>query len=244
MTYCVAMKLDHGLVYLSDTRTNAGVDNISTVTKMRSWDVPGERTITLLSAGNLATTQAVVSWLDERNKTPGERAPSILAAPTMFEVARIVGDTLATEVAARSQTPGQTMDAAFAGTLILGGQIKGADPRLYLIYPEGNFIEATEDNPFFQIGEAKYGKPILIRAFEAAMDFRDAVRLMLVSMDSTVRANLSVAPPFNLRYVKDGEFTATHERRIEGDDPYFRTLSEGWGEALRKAIPTLPSYEG
>lgn len=237
------MKLDHGLAYLSDTRTNAGVDNISTVTKMRSWDVPGERTITLLCAGNLATTQAVTSWLDERNKAPGERAPSILAAPTMFEVARIVGDTLAAEVAARSQNSGQTMDSAFAGTLILGGQIKGADPRLYLIYPEGNFIEATPDNPIFQIGEAKYGKPILIRAFEKDMDYREALRLMLVSMDSTVRANLSVAPPFDLRYVKEGSFSATHERRIDADDPYFRSLSEKWSDALRKAVLTLPGYE-
>ncbi|MEL6751392.1 MAG: peptidase [Pseudomonadota bacterium] len=236
------MKLDSGLVYMSDTRTNAGVDNISTVRKMRSWDVPKDRTITLMSAGNLATTQAVMAWLDERNKVPADRAPSILTAPTMFEVARIVGDTLAAEVATRSQAAGMTMDAAFSGTLILGGQIAGADPRLYLIYPEGNFIEATPDNPFFQIGEAKFGKPILIRAFNAAMDYREALRLMLVSMDSTVRANLSVAPPFDVRFVEANQFAATHETRIEGDDPYYRELADTWSAALRAAVPTLPEY--
>ncbi len=248
MTYCIGLKLNNGLLYISDTRTNAGVDNVSTITKMKSWDVPGDRTITIMSAGNLATTQAVVSWLEERNKVPSERNPSILQAPTMFEVARIVGDTLATEVVERSKTPGQTgagsMDAAFSGTLMVGGQIAGSEPRLYLIYPEGNFIEATDDNPWFQIGETKYGKPILLRAFDPAMTYQEAVRLLLVSMDSTVRANLAVAPPFDLRYVEDKAFGPTHERRIEADDSYYRALSNGWGQALRDAIPTLPSYEG
>ena len=242
MTYCVGLKLDSGLLYLADTRTNAGVDNVSNVRKLRSWDVPGDRTITLMSAGNLATTQAVIAWLEERNKIPSERDPTILTAPSMFEVARIAGDTLRTEVAARTQSGG-TADA-FSGTLILGGQIAGSEPRLYLIYPEGNFIEATDDNPFFQIGEAKYGKPILVRAFEPNMDYREAIKLLLVSMDSTVRSNLSVGPPFDVRFVPCDAFEPSHDRRIEGDDPYYQRLSEGWSAALRDAFRGLPDYEG
>ena len=243
MTYCVGLKLDSGLLFLSDTRTNAGVDNISTVRKMRSWDVPGERTITLLSAGNLATTQAVTSWLDERNLAPDDRHPSILSAPSMFSVARIVGDTLKTEVERAGGSGGQSA-AAFSGTLILGGQIKGGEPQLFLIYPEGNFIEATPDNPFFQIGEAKYGKPILVRAFDRTMDYRKALKLLLVSMDSTVRSNLSVGLPLDLRFSERDDFGATHERRIEGDDPYFQSVSEGWSRALRDAFDALPDYSG
>ena len=243
MTYCVGLKLDSGLLFLSDTRTNAGVDNISTVRKMRSWDVPGERTITLLSAGNLATTQAVTSWLDERNLAPDDRHPSILSAPSMFSVARIVGDTLKTEVERAGGSGGQSA-AAFSGTLILGGQIKGGEPQLFLIYPEGNFIEATPDNPFFQIGEAKYGKPILVRAFDRTMDYRKALKLLLVSMDSTVRSNLSVGLPLDLRFSERDDFGPTHERRIEGDDPYFQSVSEGWSRALRDAFDALPDYSG
>ena len=242
MTYCIALRLDGGLLYLSDTRTNAGVDDISTVRKTHSWDVPGERTITIMSAGNLATTQAVVSWLNERNLTPSERDPTILSAPSMFNVARIVGDTLRTEVATRAAA-GHGPDAAFSGTLVVGGQIAGAPPRLFLVYPEGNFIEATQDNPFFQIGEAKYGKPILLRAFRAGMDWRDATKLALVSMDSTVRSNLSVGPPLDLRWAPDGAFGAAHERRIAGDDPYLRRVSDGWSEALRAAFDQLPDYQ-
>ena len=242
MTYCIGMKLATGLLFMSDTRTNAGVDNISNVRKMKSWDVPGERTITLMSAGNLATTQAVVAWLDERNLAPDERNPSILTAPSMFEVARIVGDTLRTEVNTRAgQQTGQDA-SAFSGTLIVGGQIAGAEPRLYLVYPEGNFIEATDDNPFFQIGESKYGKPMLNRAFDPTMDWRAALKLCLVSMDSTVRSNLSVGPPFDVRYTADGALGPTHERRFERSDPYYSQLSHGWSEAMRKAFAGLPDY--
>ncbi len=242
MTYCIGMRLATGLLYLSDTRTNAGVDDISTVRKSHSWDVPGERTITILSAGNLATTQAVVSWLNERNLSPGERDPTILSAPSMFAIARIVGDTLRTEVATRA-AHGPSADAAFSGTLIVGGQIAGAPPRLFLVYPEGNFIEAMDDNPFFQIGEAKYGKPIILRAFRADMDWQEAVKLGLVSMDSTVRSNLSVGPPLDLRWVPRDAFGPAHERRITVDDPYLASLSAGWSDALRAAFDELPGYD-
>ena len=162
MTYCVGMRLDRGLIFMSDTRTNAGVDDVSQVRKMRHWENPGERIITLLSAGNLATTQAVVSLLDERTKAPSERDPSIMSAPSMFQIATIVGDTLR-EVISSLRHEGPEASAPFRASLILGGQIAGSEPRLFLIYPEGNFIEAGDDSPFFQIGETKYGRPIISR---------------------------------------------------------------------------------
>jgi len=175
MTYCVGMMLDQGLIMMSDTRTNAGVDNISTFKKMFSWEVPGERILTIMTAGNLATTQALVSLIDERTKAPEDREPSILSAPSMFQVARLVAQTLK-DVIATHADEGQRADSAFNATVILGGQIKGSEPRLFLIYPEGNFIEAGDETPFFQIGETKYGKPILVRAYDPAMSFEDYQR--------------------------------------------------------------------
>ncbi|MGB2201433.1 MAG: peptidase, partial [Pseudooceanicola atlanticus] len=187
MTYCVGMVLDRGLVFMSDTRTNAGLDNISTFKKMHHWEEPGERSITLMTAGNLATTQAVVSLLDERTKAPDDREPSLMAAPSMFQAARIVADTLQKVIQKHSRT-GQEASNAFNATIIMGGQIKGGPTRLFLIYPEGNFIEAGDDTPFFQIGEMKYGRPILVRAYEPTMSFDEAMRLLLVSFDSTLKA--------------------------------------------------------
>ena len=170
MTYCIGVRLDRGLVFMSDTRTNAGLDNVSTFRKMHSWEVPGERAITLMTAGNLATTQAVVSLLEERTKAPAEREPTILSAPSMFEVANIVAATLR-EVISTHADCGQRADSAFNGTLILGGQIADGATRLFLIYPEGNFIEAGDETPFFQIGETKYGKlGITKRALPGLLD--------------------------------------------------------------------------
>jgi len=241
MTYCVGLRLDHGLVFMSDTRTNAGVDNISTFRKMQSWDVPGERLITLMSAGNLATTQAVVSLLEERTKAESERNPSILEQPSMFQVARLVGRTLR-EVIAEQAEEGQRADSAFHATLILGGQIANGPPRLFLIYPEGNFIEASADTPFFQIGETKYGKPILVRAYDPGLTFEDAIKLMLLSFDSTLKANLSVGMPFDVQIYEAGSYRKGQERRIERDDPYYAAISEGWSDALRQAADSLPPY--
>ncbi|RUY19779.1 peptidase, partial [Mesorhizobium sp. M7A.F.Ca.CA.001.13.2.1] len=161
MTYCVGLKIDRGLVFMSDTRTNAGMDSISTFRKMHVWEEPGERVIVLMSAGNLATTQAVVSLLDERTKAISERHSTLLETPSMYQTVRIVGDTVK-EVIANSSPAGEKADSYFNASFILGGQIKGSEPRLFMIYPEGNFIESTDDTPFFQIGETKYGKPIII----------------------------------------------------------------------------------
>ena len=240
MTYCVALRMDRGLVFMSDTRTNAGVDNVSVFRKMHSWSAP-DRFITLLSAGNLATTQSVVSLLDERSKAHGEREESVLAEPSMFQVARLVGDTLKEVIAANAQT-GQKADSTFNATMILGGQIGGGEPRLFLIYPEGNFIEASDDTPFLQIGETKYGRPILVRAFDPAMCFEDAIKLLLVSFDSTIKANLSVGLPLDYMVYETGSFRPAHQGRIQADDTYYQTISSGWGEALRKAFDSLPPF--
>ncbi|MEM7322924.1 MAG: peptidase [Actinomycetota bacterium] len=275
MTYCVALRMDQGLLFLSDTRTNAGVDNVSATRKMRTWSVPGERFITLLSAGNLATTQAVVSLLDERSKAPADRDPTILQAPTMFQVANLIGQTLREVIAAQTDQEGQASSSAVQGsafqgsafqgsavpgsafqgsafqgsavhstafnsTLIVGGQIADMEPRLFLIYPEGNFIEAQDDAPFFQIGETKYGRPILVRVFDPAMSFDEAAKLLLVSYDSTAKANLSVGPPLDLQMYAAGSLQAQPSRRIEADDPLLRSISTNWGDALNIAFKTLP----
>jgi len=241
VTYCVAMRLNEGLIFMSDTRTNAGVDNISKFRKMFTWEEPGERVITLLTAGNLATSQAVISVLDERTKAPKERRPSLLEAPTMFQVANIVGDTLK-EVIKNQKMTGPESEADFGATIIVGGQIRGIGSRLFLIYPEGNFIEASEETPFFQIGETKYGRPILLRAYDREMSFEEAVKLLYVSFDSTLKANLSVGMPLDLQVVEEDALRVTHSERVDENDPYFHTISRSWGDALKLAFQSLPDF--
>ncbi|TCD16560.1 proteasome-type protease [Oricola cellulosilytica] len=241
MTYCVGLRIDKGLVFMSDTRTNAGVDNVSVFRKMFSWSRRGERVMTLMTAGNLATTQAVVSLLDERSKAPVDRNPSILEAPSMFQVAREIGETLR-EVINSNAMSGQTADSAFNATLILGGQIKGSEPRLFMIYPEGNFVEANGDTPFFQIGETKYGRPILVRAYDPAMSFEETVKLLLVSFDSTIKANLSVGLPIDVQTYETDSFEIGRQQRIGADDAYYQSISTGWGEALSQALRVLPDF--
>ena len=242
MTYCVGLRLNQGLVFISDTRTNAGVDNFSVTKKMFTWDVPGERVITLMTSGNLATTQALISMLDERSLVASDRNPTILEQPSMFQVARLVGATLK-EIIYDSQPEGQEAAGKFRASVIVGGQIKGSPPTLFMVYPEGNFIEITEDNPFFQIGEAKYGKPILVRAYDPDMDFADAIKLLFVSFDSTIKANLSVGLPLDLQVYTEDSFIVTDKPRIEVGDPYYDAVSSGWGDALRQALTQLPSYK-
>jgi putative proteasome-type protease len=238
----VGMVLDKGLVMMSDTRTNSGVDNISVFRKMMSWQVAGERIITVMTAGNLATTQAVISQLEERDKEPGERHNTVFGAKTMFQVATEIGRLLRKTIEERQGANGPAGQGRFTGSIIVAGQIKGMEPRLFLIYPEGNFIEASWDTPFFQIGETKYGRPILIRAYDREMSFEDAVKLLLVSFDSTLKANLSVGLPLDLMVIERDAFAATHERRITHDDPYYQAIANGWGEALKDAFTGLPDY--
>jgi putative proteasome-type protease len=242
LTYCVGLKLDRGLVFMSDTRTNAGIDNISIFRKMHVWEEPGDRVIVLLSAGNLATTQNVVSLLNERAKAPAERKPTLLKTPSMFQTARLVGDTVK-EVIHSTASSGERAESFYA-SFILGGQIKGAEPRLFMIYPEGNFIEAGLDTPFFQIGETKYGKPIIVRAYDPAMSFAETAKLLMVSFDSTLKSNLSVGLPLDLLFYETNTFKIALRKRIGYDDPYYRTISSGWSNALKEAFKSLPDFPG
>lgn len=242
MTYCVGMMLDKGLVLMSDTRTNSGVDNISVFKKMFYWQVPGERIITLMTAGNLATTQAVVSQLEERTKEPDERDNVILKSPTMFQVATEIGRLLRATISSRQDANGQRGEGRFTASIIVAGQIAGMEPRLFLIYPEGNFIEAGSDTPFFQIGETKYGRPIILRAYDRTMSMEDAVKLLMVSFDSTLKANLSVGLPLDLMVIERDSYEPNHVRRIAHDDSYFQVISSNWANALKSAFDSLPDY--
>ncbi|MHA6287785.1 peptidase [Maricaulis sp. CAU 1757] len=243
MTYCVALRLDRGLVFMSDTRTNAGVDNISMFRKLFTWSIPGERVISVMTAGNLATTQAVVSLLEERLKAPAERSPSIMEAPTLFQIANIVGDTLRECVERQSGGPDHPPDPAFNATLIVGGQIAGQKPAIFMVYPEGNFIEASDDTPYFQIGETKYGRPILVRVFDSGMSLEAAVKMLCLSFDSTIKANLSVGMPLDFHVYTADSLETGEERRILEDDTYFREVSADWHTSLRAAFEKLPDYE-
>lgn len=227
---------------MSDTRTNAGVDNISKFKKMFTWSDEGDRVLTLMTAGNLATTQAVVSLLDERSVAPEDRDPSLMRVPTMFQAARLIGETLK-EVVANHSEDGQSAEAAYGATLILAGQIKGMKPRLFMIYPEGNFVEAGDETPFFQIGETKYGKPIIVRAFDPSMSTEDALQLLCVSFDSTLKANLSVGMPLDVHIYENDSLCEGKMFRIEEDDASFGEISSGWGSAMKSALSSLPQYK-
>jgi putative proteasome-type protease len=241
MTYCVGLWLKDGLVMLSDTRTNAGIDNVSTFSKMHVYEIPDERFITIMSAGNLAVTQAVVNMLHEGIDN-GERIETLYTVPSMFRAAQLVGEA----VRRVYRSDGPTLEAQqikFDVSLLLGGQIKSRGVRLFQIYAAGNFIEATPDTPFLQIGETKYGKPILDRVLEYETDPRDGVKLVLVSMDSTMRSNLTVGMPIDLMVYRRNTLKAEIRRRITDDDPYFRLVRDGWSQALRDAYRALPRPE-
>jgi len=243
MTYCVGLRLDRGIVFASDTRTNAGVDNVSVFNKMHVWERKGDRVLVLLSAGNLSLTQAVISLLNERLHTVSETGlPSLMTVETMFQAARLVGQTVR-EVLHEEDEAVKANPALFASSFIFGGQIAGDIHRLFQIYQEGNFIEATKDTPYFQIGEHKYGKPILDRVTVAPMRMGEAAKLVLISFDSTVRSNLSVGLPIDLLIYRKDTLEVGEQRRIEVDDPYFRKLSHAWSEALRDAFARLEEYE-
>jgi putative proteasome-type protease len=239
MTYCVGLHLKDGLVMLSDTRTNAGVDNISTFSKMYTAVAPGERMICLLSAGNLAITQAVWNQLQEGLAVDGE-IHTLLQVPTMFRAAQLVGAAVRA-VYHSDGTALAEQGVRFDVSIMLGGQIGQGPVRLYLVYAAGNFIEATPDTPFLQIGEHKYGKPILDRALSHDTSLLDGTKLALVSMDSTLRSNLTVGMPLDLLIYRAGSLDIGLQKRITEEDPYFRGIRQGWSDALRDAYRALPS---
>ena len=238
MTYCVALKTNAGMVFLSDTRTNAGVDNISKYRKMFTWEVPGERAIAMMTSGNLAITQAVISLLQEHIDKPQEGVDTLLTADSMFRVAEIVGDAMR-EIQQRYGTNIAQMGESTMSSIIVGGQRAGGGMRLFHIYSAGNFIEAGEDTPYFQIGEHKYGKPILDRVIGLDTPVDVCVTAALLSMDSTIRSNLSVGMPLDLAVINSDELCFARQVRIEDHDPNYLALSEAWSNALRNAFQDM-----
>lgn len=244
MTYGVAMRLERGLVFAADTRTNAGVDNIAQYRKLQSWRKPGDRVLVLLNAGNLAVTQAVVSLLNEQiaDAEAGSEAINLLNAPNMYRAARVVGEAI--REARRIDGPAlEASKAGFNASLIFGGQIGSERPRLFQIYSEGNFIEATDDTPFLQIGEHKYGKPILDRVARPDMRLGEAAKLMLLSFDSTLRSNLSVGMPIDILVYERNSLEVRREKRIVAEDEYFKRLSGQWSDALREAFAKIEEFK-
>lgn len=243
MTYCAALKLDEGIVFAADTRTNAGVDNVACFRKLHTWVEPGERVIVLLTAGNLSVTQSTVSILREQvehGRRDGDE--SLMSTSSMFHAARLVGSAL--RDVRRIDGPSlEASNAPFAASFILGGQIAGEEPRLFQLYAEGNFIEAGADTTFFQVGEHKYGKPILDRVARPSMSLANAAKLVLLSFDSTLRSNLSVGMPLDLLLYRTDALRPSLERRIDRDDPYFQGLSAGWSQSLREAFARLEILE-
>lgn len=236
MTYCCALRLNDGLVFISDTRTNAGVDHISVFRKLYTFGRDGERFICIQTSGNLATTQAVIGYLE--NQLVLKQEPNLLSVNTMFEVAGLVGQTLKKVIA--DVTENTQEQSNYFCSLLVGGQIKGESMYLYNIYPQGNFISATSDTPYFQIGESKYGKPILDRALSYDMPLDEALRCSLISFDSTLRSNVSVGMPLDaLIYSKDS-LLKPHGKRINENDPYFQHISKQWSETLRSGLQDLP----
>jgi putative proteasome-type protease len=243
MTYCVGLKLKAGLVLLSDTRTNAGVDNIARFRKMFLFEEPGERVVALMAAGNLGITQGVITSIGaavKRSKIDPE-IESVMTCETMYRAAQIVGETMQ-EIQKRDRANIESQGSAADATLIMAGQRKGGDPRLFLIYTAGNFIEAGEDTPYMQIGEHKYGKPILDRVIRTDTTVDEAIKAALVSMDSTIRSNLSVGMPLDLAVIPTDEFHA-RTQRIESDHKEYRQISDSWAQSLRTAFHALPSIK-
>ena len=242
MTYCVGLKLNIGLVFMSDTLTNAGFDNINRNKKMHNWSIKNNRSIILLTSGNLATSQATVNIINEEIKNKTNETKNIMKLGSMFQIARAIGKILR-EVTSEYSDDGHEEENKYKSTFILGGQIKGDDPKLFLIYPEGNFIEASEDQAFFQIGETKYGKPILVRALEKDTNFAEAIKLLLVSFDSTMKGNVSVGLPIDLCILKKNIYNISDEMRINNKNNYFKQLSESWGNSLKRAVKKLPPFD-
>jgi putative proteasome-type protease len=241
VTYCAGVLLQDGIIMASDSRTNAGVDNIATFCKMTVFERKDDRVVILLSSGNLAGTQAVISVLKQRCDS-AERTPNLWTARTMFDVAGLVSDAVR-EVERRDAPHLQHSDLVFNASFIIGGQIKGEPLRLFRTYAEGNFIEAGADTPFLQTGEAKYGKPIIDRVIVPGTSLSDATKCVLVSFDSTMRSNLSVGMPIDLVCYERDSFEVRLRRRFATGDEYFTALSKQWSEGVRGVFKQLPELK-
>ena len=238
MTYCIGVMLDKGIIFASDSRTNAGVDNFAKFCKMTVFERPGDRVIVLLSSGNLAGTQAIISVLTQRC-AEGDAATNLMGARTMFDVVRLVADAVR-ETEQRDAGYLEGNKVGFNASFIVGGQIAGEPMRLFRTYAEGNFIEAGKDTLFFQTGETKYGKPILDRVLTPDTSLADATKCVLVSFDSTMRSNLSVGMPIDLICYERDSLGVQRRRRLDEGDPYFTAVSLAWGEGVRQVFSRLP----
>ncbi len=236
MTYCVAMRLNAGLVFLGDSRTNAGVDQISTFRKMTVFENPGDRLLVLMSAGNLAITQAVRQIVCERT---GTNDRSVWSAKTMFEAVRVLGEAVR-EVHERDAAALQHSGIEFNCSFLFGGQIRGETTRLFQVYAAGNFIEATPENPYFQIGEAKYGKPIIDRVLSPHTPLDEASKCALISMDSTLRSNISCGLPLDLLVYEDSSLCVTKFVQIDHENQYMRMIRNTWGTRLKQVFQEIP----
>jgi putative proteasome-type protease len=237
MTYCIAANLDAGMIFASDSRTNAGVDNIGRFCKMRVFENPGERVIITLTSGNLAISQGSLSLLTEKSRDPSQK--NIWNCPSLYDAALLLGQSLR-ETQQRDGPFLMQRNIDSSASFLLGGQIRGEATRLFNIYNEGNFIEATQDTLFFQIGETKYGKPILDRVLRYGSDLREAAKCVIVSFDSTMRSNISVGPPIDLLVYRKDSFRVALRRRFDEHDPYLDLVHHQWGEGLRDAFSRLP----
>jgi putative proteasome-type protease len=237
MTYCIGVMLDDGLIFASDSRTNAGMDNFAKFCKMTVFERPGERVLVLLSSGNLAGTQAVIGVLNQRCAADG--ASSLWNARTMFDVAMLVADAMR-DIERRDGAYLEENEIGFNASFIVGGQISGEPLRLFRIYAEGNFIEAGTDTPYFQTGETKYGKPIIDRVITPFTPLADAAKCVLVSFDSTMRSNLSVGMPIDLICYERDSLEVQMRRRFDDGDPYFTALGLEWSEGTRQVFRRLP----
>ncbi len=240
MTYCVATMIDAGIVFASDSRTNAGVDNISTFRKMKIFERPGDRTLVMVNSGNLAVTQATINHLEQAIRRDAE--PHLMSVGSMYDVAALIGAALR-EVRDHDAPFLMQGNVDASANFIVGGQIAGEHQRLFMVYSEGNFIEATPETPYFQIGEVKYGKPIIDRVISADTSMDDAIKCVLVSFDSTMRSNLSVGLPIDLACYDRDALKLGHKRRFDDQDTYMRSLRQSWGEGVKRAFAQLPSLE-
>ncbi|HVE49070.1 MAG TPA: proteasome-type protease [Casimicrobiaceae bacterium] len=238
MTYCVSMALDAGMIFASDSRTNAGVDQIARYSKMHVFAKDGDRIIVALTSGNLSITQNALSMLEQRARS-GDDEMHFYNARSIFDVARLVGDALR-EVKSRDGAYLVQNNIDSSANFIVGGQIRGEPGRLFHVYSEGNFIESSPDTPYFQIGETKYGKPIIDRVIKRSTSLTDAVKCVLVSFDSTMRSNISVGLPIDILVYDTDSLRIKLQRRIDDTDAYFAMIHTQWGEGLRRIFGQLP----
>jgi len=237
MTYCIAMALDAGMIFASDSRTNAGVDHIARFAKMRTFVREGDRVVVILSSGNLSITQNSISILEQRSRDPEQL--NLHNATSMFDIARLLGDALR-ETRARDGAFLLQNNIEAGANFIIGGQVRGEAPRLFNVYSEGNFIEATPETCYFQIGETKYGKPVIDRVVKRGTSLVDAAKCAIVSFDSTMRSNISVGLPIDLLIYETDALRVKVQRRVEESDPYFQMIHNQWGEGLRRVFGQLP----